>query len=360
MVNSQRNSRRSGFTLVELLVVIAVIALLVGILVPAINAARIGARKTASAATLTTLETGIETFRADQKFGGTLPPSTTDFRIGGVGAVENPYPEISGQRIQISGASLLYFALAGADNGGTIGFKPLRNTQLNQQQQWALDQGARRNVAPGSPDGTPGTAQGYSVTTDFRPVYPRAPLYVDLAKMSYSKFNAATSSFEVPVEVEIAGPTSTNPGAEGAPARQSPMFLDSFGFPILYWQADTAGRVVADRSREMPGNSGATGGSDVRGIYHYIDNLLLLDATTNGGRMRLRLNKSGAPHRLQWVQPYANSGSTAPAFWDYLKDPNVTAKPTPFRPDSYLLISPGPDGNYGTADDITNFPHNGR
>jgi hypothetical protein len=36
-------------------------------------------------------------------------------------------------------------------------------------------------------------------------------------------------------------------------------------------------------------------------------------------------------------------------------NPKITAKLTPHRPNSYLLISPGYDGEYGTADDITNF-----
>ena len=43
-------------------------------------------------------------------------------------------------------------------------------------------------------------------------------------------------------------------------------------------------------------------------------------------------------------------------FYDYIRDPKVSDRhPWPFRPDSYLLISAGMDGLYGTEDDIRNF-----
>jgi hypothetical protein len=43
------------------------------------------------------------------------------------------------------------------------------------------------------------------------------------------------------------------------------------------------------------------------------------------------------------------------AFYSYIEDPKVTAKSTPYNPNSYILISAGPDGTYGTKDDIRNF-----
>ena len=42
-------------------------------------------------------------------------------------------------------------------------------------------------------------------------------------------------------------------------------------------------------------------------------------------------------------------------FYEYIRDPKVHARPWPYRPDSYLLISAGMDGIYGTDDDIRNF-----
>jgi hypothetical protein len=39
----------------------------------------------------------------------------------------------------------------------------------------------------------------------------------------------------------------------------------------------------------------------------------------------------------------------------FIRDPSVQARNTPVRRDSYMLISAGPDGTYGTEDDVTNW-----
>jgi hypothetical protein len=49
--------------------------------------------------------------------------------------------------------------------------------------------------------------------------------------------------------------------------------------------------------------------------------------------------------------------NTQSAFIQYIMDPKASTdvRPWPYRPDSYILISAGADGLYGTGDDITNF-----
>jgi hypothetical protein len=97
------------------------------------------------------------------------------------------------------------------------------------------------------------------------------------------------------------------------------------GTPILYYKANPASKVldagdletwaVRDTTLGQPGEAGGWSGS---------------------ARRR---------HPLE----------DANFFYEYIRDLRVQARPWPYRPDSYLLISAGADGIYGTNDDIRNF-----
>ena len=72
-----RLQARRGFTLIELLVVIAIIALLVGILLPALGAARESANTTACLSNLKQIGIGLGNYATDNK--GVLPLQRTGF-----------------------------------------------------------------------------------------------------------------------------------------------------------------------------------------------------------------------------------------------------------------------------------------
>ena len=96
------------------------------------------------------------------------------------------------------------------------------------------------------------------------------------------------------------------------------------GTPILYFQANAASKIY-------------DGGTDAS-IYRHTDNQVLLG-------LPVLADPTKTQHRL-YDRDY---------FYDvYIRDPKVGI-PWPYRPDSYILISAGYDGEYGTADDITNF-----
>ena len=97
------------------------------------------------------------------------------------------------------------------------------------------------------------------------------------------------------------------------------------GMPILYYRADPNGMLHDVNDPDNPAN-----------IYHWRDNQALVELGVPGepsGRHPL-----ADPHRF-----YLNTQS------------DKTSESQPFRGDSYILLSAGEDGLYGTADDICNF-----
>ncbi len=108
------------------------------------------------------------------------------------------------------------------------------------------------------------------------------------------------------------------------------------GMPILYYKANTANTKHNLENPDDPDN-----------IYNYRDNhdLVLL------GKPWDPPNEGGTPHRLA-VETGHPSGWR---FYMNTWNDQVTTASRPFRSDTYILISAGNDGEYGTTDDICNF-----
>lgn len=102
------------------------------------------------------------------------------------------------------------------------------------------------------------------------------------------------------------------------------------GMPILYYKANTA------RSRHN-----VTNPDDPENIYNYMDNQQLMML----GKPWDPPSAGGSPHRLFDKQ----------RFYMNTKNEKVTTASRPYRADTYILISAGYDGEYGTPDDVCNF-----
>ncbi|MDP7022852.1 MAG: prepilin-type N-terminal cleavage/methylation domain-containing protein [Kiritimatiellia bacterium] len=70
--------RRRGFTIIEMLVVIAIIGILIGLLVPALSAARERARRTKARAVCVQIETALKGFLEDHRSFDLLDGSPTE------------------------------------------------------------------------------------------------------------------------------------------------------------------------------------------------------------------------------------------------------------------------------------------
>jgi hypothetical protein len=98
------------------------------------------------------------------------------------------------------------------------------------------------------------------------------------------------------------------------------------GMPILYYRAHPSGK------KHDPNNP-----DDPKNIYDYKDNLALI--------------KLGVPGDPNAAHPLANPWR----FYLNTRSHQITETSRSYRADSYILISAGYDGLYGTVDDICNF-----
>jgi type II secretory pathway pseudopilin PulG len=275
--------KKIGFTAIELLTVLAIVALLVGLLLPALSMVRRVARETKQKAQFAAIELALTAFKNDY---GDYPPS--DWLLPPA-----PYSDYCG-------AQKLAEALMGWD---LLGFHPKSNFRSN-----------------GYND------DGFVIYDANNPVFfdQRRDPYLELATISAFRlgnisifkpglfYNTAPLHPDTFVLCDVFGTKKTTL-ANGKTV--------SAGAPILYYKANTSEKTI-------------------RGIY---------DASDNDALVLVKQQADRREHPLSW--PANRYGF----FYDYIRDPRIAARPWPYRPDSYILISAGADGLYGTGDDIRNF-----
>jgi type II secretory pathway pseudopilin PulG len=110
------------------------------------------------------------------------------------------------------------------------------------------------------------------------------------------------------------------------------------GMPILYYRADLTKTMCPDPTVPF--------GTIKNSLSSYI-----YDVRDNQG-----LIEKGMPWDTTGAQPLSFNDPTWPIpFYRMIRDPLVPTKDRPYRTDSYILLSAGFDGQYGTSDDIFNF-----
>jgi type II secretory pathway pseudopilin PulG len=277
--------KRTGFTIIELLAALGIIALMVGILIPALSVVRNKAKETKQRVQFTTINLALTAFKDDY---GDYPGS--DWSLTAGPGMSNDY----------CGAQKLSEALLGWD---LLGFHPksdFRSNGRNDNLEYIYD--ADDSVYF---DQRKGPYLELATANSFRlgnisALYPG--LYNDTTPLAPNTF----------VLCDVFGKNKvTFPNGK----------TDKAGAPILYYRANTSGRTIHE-------------------IYNVLDNDALVT---------IKQIEDGKTH------PLADQNNAYQYFYSYIMDPKITARPWPYRPDSYILISAGADGLYGTDDDVRNF-----
>jgi type II secretory pathway pseudopilin PulG len=306
-----------GFTIVELLTVMGVIAILIGLLVPALNLVRDFAEEVEQKAQFHTLEVAIEMFSTEY---GSYPPSSDNQFTN----ILDPTP--------YGGAQKLSEALVGWD---LIGFHP--KSDFRSDKTFTHD------------DGT-----GAGTTTDVAPAYHMDYDYAGGGNLAFAETAAENIRARTPfMELESANAYKMEDiyGVQlGAPSFEATNFVicDEYakkratgkktGMPILYWRANT-NITIQDSTTDSADDTDAIATND--DIYNLDDNNAMLQLLTAE-------QDTGMPRMDSDVE-----------FDAYIKNDDIPTTVAgfvrPYRAQSYILISAGKDGYYGTADDVTNF-----
>jgi prepilin-type N-terminal cleavage/methylation domain-containing protein len=299
--------KRKAFTIIELIVVLSVIALLVSALAPALNKIKEHARSLAQRAQFRNIEMGLEGWANDHDFD--YPDSNSEITASG----------------SVVGAQKLCEALLGRD---LKGFDP------------------KSSWNPWKDQNNPDI---YSTTTKGR-IEP----YAEITKLQAFQFGQLWAD---------TNPDSPYPGncddQGNVNSAYKPCYLltDHFkrksirlpagnsvrvGSPILYYKAN-------DRFKAL-----TTAAPASQSIFNFTDNAPLMQY----GQLNDELKKH------PFYAAYTASGSQSnPRLWvEALLAPSPAPtdqggvlEGTPYNKDSFILLSAGPDGLYGTKDDIWNI-----
>jgi prepilin-type N-terminal cleavage/methylation domain-containing protein len=289
---------KAGFTLVEILTTIAVIGILLAFLVPALTQVQKAAEKAKQKAQFSAIEIALEAVYTDT---GDYPPSAWDTAQYGNYAAPQRLAE----------------AIIGQDGFG-----------LHKNTVWHANKTSDGNVmavdksnALYAPDGTVDKAERHGPYLELESA--NAVLLSTLYGSAAVTASGLVDSYVLVDTYKITKNTATG---------------KMIGSPILYYRANTSWT-----SHEY--GIIDTGSPVLNKIYSVYD-AIGSPASSGFTKLLAPLSTDATAHPI----------STNPGwFYERTANPNFTTPARPYRSDSFILHSAGPDGLYGNADDVFNF-----
>ncbi|MBN1795854.1 MAG: hypothetical protein JW804_04210 [Sedimentisphaerales bacterium] len=312
MITQRKKIRKEkAFTIVELLTVMSVIIILIGLLVPALNEVRRYAQDVKQNAQLHSINIALELYEKEFE---EYPPSS---RYDGDG---NPGSEYCG-------ALKLAEAMVGQD---LLGFHPDSLFRADFESDNGLEQ--YYVMAKNDPADTPENRRS------------RKPAYLPLEQAGAVKLEElygagnAVPPYEDHFLVLTDVYTRRMMGPEGT----------RYGMPILYYKANPAGEINPNEDNNYTLNESRIY------FYDYEDNDELVklgvpwDTTASNMKHYMASDNTSA-------DAFPGMGTLEDFYWRINNDDIKIQDGRPYRSDSYILLSAGSDGLYGTRDDIYNF-----
>ena len=318
-----------GFTIVELLTVMSVIAVLIGLLVPALNLVKDFSKQVQQQAQFHSIDAALEMFSAD--FG--YYPESNDNAYAA-----NPHPDDS---TPYCGSNKLAEALVGKDY---LGFHPNSDFRADGLNYVINNLGVRI-----------GPVEIYHADTDITDwesasenIKARKGPYIEFENANaftmgeiYSDLDSGTGTFDADslALCDVFAKKRTNAVTTTSTTKKT-------GMPILYYRARTQftrQNSITLTELDLPAST-PTYADD---IYFYPDN----DSIT----------ALGTPEDPTIYHPLNAGGNgytdvaNLTLFDNMILNKQVTAIRRPYRAGSYILMSAGQDGLYGTSDDVFNF-----
>jgi type II secretory pathway pseudopilin PulG len=290
-------NKKEAFTIIELLTVMSIIVILISLLVPSLSMVRRYARKVRQRAQFHSINIGMEAYNPE--FEG-YPDSD----------------EVDDMDMSYCGAMKLCEAMVGQD---LMGFHPESRFRLD------CTNGVGTKLYSCDPLDLPPTAanlklrKGPYLQLENANAYKLKHLYGksnvgDFEGFGAERFVLCDVYKRIVLTPDVGDPADAIKGKAG--------------MPILYYKANLFNTIHYDPNSTL-----------AEYIYDFYDNDELVE-------LGKPWDATGGPHPL-WNNPVL--------FYEMIRNKKITTTNRPHRPDSYILLSAGFDGEYGTNDDIFNF-----